>query len=236
MSKRLIEDVKSIGNGGIRAVCIVLAICTVIAIICGGVIKHSIDKRNAAENNPDNPLNNETIESDVVEMMPNLTLKYDSTREYENILTYIYTFQTVDGTVTKLSDGYIKLEDIISTINAELVNIQNEICSIGIVGSTLYIQTDIRHPISEDTEVKMNIMTLKDKLGADDWLRLTEAIQNTVHVYTDTHINYQTELGTRHYIYVYSDITETPETVAEATEIIGEVPVESESVPEEIEG
>lgn len=167
-----------------------------------------------------NPLNNETNQ---VATLPKATLEIqDIVQEYNNIKTYICRIVTEDGQPINLSDCSIQLEDVINTGNKMLSTINNRVCSVGIVGSTFYIQTDTRFIVEEP--MKMNIITLKDNLGIDDWLKITEVVQDTVYVHTDAHVNYKTELGNRHYVYVYSALVDTPDTVSDAADIITEVP------------
>lgn len=199
----------------IKTAAIFVAINLLVVAICAIILCFVFDDKPS-----ENPLNNETNQ---VATLPKATLEIqENTQEYNNIKTYTCKIVTEDGQPINLSDCSIQLEDVINTGNKLLSTINNRVCSIGIIGSTLYIQTDTRFIVDEP--MKMNIITLKDNLGVEDWLKLTEAVQDTVYVHTDTHINYSTELGTRHYLYVYSDIINTPDTVSDATDIITEVP------------
>ena len=174
-----------------------------------------------------NPLSNDVITASEIVEMPNLSLVYDNeVQSYNSINTYQFKIVNDEGNECILNSGTIELTDIITTVNEFLSTIENRVCSIGIVGSRLFIQVDTRD--SYDAPYKVNIMTLQDNLKSDDWIELCEVIHDKCIVHADNLISYKTTLGNTHYMYIYSErskntgsiidseaITAPPETVPE---------------------
>ena len=174
----------------------------IICAICIGIIAHSEYK--ATEIEKMNPLKNDTISVEDHTSKVNIHLSdIETITEYENIKTYNYSFVDDDNNPIIFSAGYIELTEIIDFVNSKLAEVPYRVCEIGIIGNSLYIQVDTRDTL--DRSHKVNIITIKDNLKVEEWTKVTETIHNTVKVYTGSLISYQTTLGNRHYMYVYSD-------------------------------
>ena len=77
-------------------------------------------------------------------------------RTYESIKTLYFTFYDDRGNETAFSDGNVDLTKLIDEMNRYLTTVHNRVCSIGVVGSKLFIQVDTRY--EDDRTKQMNIV------------------------------------------------------------------------------
>lgn len=132
-----------------------------------------------------------------------VTISSIDEQKYENIITYKYRLLDNEGQEVSIANSELDLSELLSRVNQDIVNIKHKICGMGVIDSTLYIQVDTRCELSED--LKVNIVTIKDNMTESDWIGLLEELNNTVNIHADMLLNYSTELGNIHYVYVYSD-------------------------------
>lgn len=168
-------------------------------------IKVKTDKAKEIASQNTNPLNNVSVETkaDSAEKIDVKLTFYDK-QSYENIDTYIYTFNDTNGEAQLFSESNIALTDLIADVNSEITNFEYRVRSFSIVGKQLFIQTDRRYKVEKPQQI--GIMTVKDNILGDEWIKLLETINNTKMVYCSTLLNYATELGSTHYVYIYVDI------------------------------
>lgn len=128
-------------------------------------------------------------------------------RTYESIKTLYFTFYDDKGNETAFSDGNVDLTKLIGEVNRYLATVHNRVCSIGVVGSKLFIQEDTRY---EDERTKqMNIVTVKDDLGVYDWAEVLEAVHSKQLVQADYLLSYRNDIGNVHYMYIYCPISDS---------------------------
>ena len=80
-------------------------------------------------------------------------------RTYESIKTLYFTFYDDRGNETAFSDGNVDLTKLIDEMNRYLTTVHNRVCSIGVVGSKLFIQLDTRY--EDDRTKHINIQSNK---------------------------------------------------------------------------
>lgn len=128
-------------------------------------------------------------------------------RTYESIKTLYFTFYDDRGNETAFSDGNVDLTKLIGEMNRYLTTVHNRVCSIGVVGSKLFIQLDTRY--EDDRTKQMNIVTVKDDLGVYDWAEVLEAVHSKQLVQADYLLSYRNDVGNVHYMYIYCPISDS---------------------------
>ena len=127
----------------------------------------------------------------------------EEVQSYEDIKTYYYPIVDSNGVKTNFKDGNLAIEKIVKMFNDKLIDIHYRVCNIGIIGDTAFIQVDTRDSIEET--LKANILTLQGSLDVSGWTKMLESLNETSKVYTSTLIDYPTEMGDTHYLYVYTE-------------------------------
>ena len=179
---------------------VMLAIITVLALVALVIVWYT----NNQKEDITNPLSNDVAEAAIVAELPKLQIEsVGEPKLYNNIETHHFKFIDDAGNEIALNSGYIELTDIMNFVNPFLENVKYRVCSFGIVGSRMFIQLDTRDEVN--IKYKLNIMTLKDNLTANDWIELSEVINNASIVHVDNLLSYKTDLGSTHYMYIYSN-------------------------------
>ena len=180
-----------------------------------------------------NPLENIVSADMETSELVDVKLEYFSKQTYENIDTYIFTFNDANDNLVLFSNSNISFNELLGVINNWLEEIEDKVVAFGIAGKQLFIQVDTRYKV--DTPQKLGIMTLKDNLSASEWIELLETISNDKEVYTNSLISHETYLGKTHYFYIYRDIVNNK--VTKSPIIIDEDNIEigSDAVTEEAE-
>lgn len=157
----------------------------------------------------------------------------DTVREFGTIKTYLFDIiNSETEQVCKLSDGNLSFENVTETLGNFLNNNKYKMISIGIVDNKFYIQQDTSKKL--DGIIKVNIVSLKNEFTPDDWFSLTEATYNNTDIQADSLFSYQTERGSKHYIYTYleNEINKEAENETAKTEDKLDIQIDSNSISE----
>lgn len=174
-----------------------LEVLTVVAMLCL-VVSIVVDKYNEniliSEAIEEESLNNDTI---------TLTLVEESEDTYYgSIKTHRFTIVNANNMEpTNLNRGEIKLEDIVLKLDNYLKDLRYRVVAIGIIDNTIYIQYDTTQYVSNI--MRVNIITVKEGMETKDWIQFIETLHNDVKVCASSIVSYKTDVGNRHYIYVY---------------------------------
>lgn len=192
-----------LSNNENKVTIFIVGVTVLVIGICLYILNANISDIKNFDAEATNPFGNTTLSSDRLNSRIDVTMVKADVVTYENIETHRYVFTDSEGNGIPLSNCNIDLGYIIGNLENEVDNIDKLIVAIGVVGDTLYIQVDTRYGNSDD--YKVGIMTLRDNLNIDDWVKLSETLRNSAKVYCDYHLNYATEDGNHHYVYIYSD-------------------------------
>lgn len=131
----------------------------------------------------------------------------DSESQYESIKTQMFNLVKADtNEVCTVADGEINIDNLKETLDNYLATSKYKIMSIGLVNNQFYIQQDMTQPTEYTAQV--GLVTLSDSFSADDWMKLTEAVYNSVYVEADSLFTAISTAGTKHFIYAYADKSE----------------------------
>lgn len=131
----------------------------------------------------------------------------DSESQYESIKTQMFNLVKADtNEVCTVADGEINIDNLKETLDNYLATSKYKIMSIGLVNNQFYIQQDMTQPTKYTAQV--GLVTLSDSFSADDWMKLTEAVYNSVYVEADSLFTAISTAGTKHFIYAYADKSE----------------------------
>lgn len=131
----------------------------------------------------------------------------DSESQYESIKTQMFNLVKADtNEVCTVADGEINIDNLKETLDNYLATSKYKIMSIGLVNNQFYIQQDMTQPTKYTAQV--GLVTLSDSFSADDWMKLTEAVYNSVYVEADSLFTAISTAGTKHFIYTYADKSE----------------------------
>lgn len=131
----------------------------------------------------------------------------DSESQYESIKTQMFNLVKADtNEVCTVADGEINIDNLKETLDNYLATSKYKIMSIGLVNNQFYIQQDMTQPTEYAAQV--GLVTLSDSFSADDWMKLTEAVYNSVYVEADSLFTAISTAGTKHFIYAYADKSE----------------------------
>lgn len=131
----------------------------------------------------------------------------DSESQYESIKTQMFNLVKADtNEVCTVADGEINVDNLKETLDNYLATSKYKIMSIGLVNNQFYIQQDMTQPTEYTAQV--GLVTLSDSFSADDWMKLTEAVYNSVYVEADSLFTAISTVGTKHFIYAYADKSE----------------------------
>ena len=131
----------------------------------------------------------------------------DSESQYESIKTQMFNLVKADtNEVCTVADGEINIDNLKETLDNYLATSKYKIMSIGLVNNQFYIQQDMTQPTEYTAQV--GLVTLSDSFSADDWMKLTEAVYNSVYVEADSLFTAISTVGTKHFIYAYADKSE----------------------------
>lgn len=131
----------------------------------------------------------------------------DSESQYESIKTQMFNLVKADtNEVCTVADGEINVDNLKETLDNYLATSKYKIMSIGLVNNQFYIQQDMTQPTEYTAQV--GLVTLSDSFSADDWMKLTEAVYNSVYVEADSLFTAISTAGTKHFIYAYADKSE----------------------------
>lgn len=131
----------------------------------------------------------------------------DSESQYESIKTQMFNLVKADtNEVCTVADGEINIDNLKETLDNYLATSKYKIMSIGLVNNQFYIQQDMTQPTEYTAQV--GLVTLSDSFSADDWMKLTEAVYNSVYVEADSLFTAISTAGTKHFIYAYTDKSE----------------------------
>lgn len=131
----------------------------------------------------------------------------DSENQYESIKTQMFNLVKADtNEVCTVADGEINIDNLKETLDNYLATSKYKIMSIGLVNNQFYIQQDMTQPTEYTAQV--GLVTLSDSFSADDWMKLTEAVYNSVYVEADSLFTAISTAGTKHFIYAYADKSE----------------------------
>ena len=152
--------------------------------------------------------NKEALEDSAYKLSEiNIVRCEDSESQYESIKTQMFNLVKADtNEVCTVADGEINIDNLKETLDNYLATSKYKIMSIGLVNNQFYIQQDMTQPTEYTAQV--GLVTLSDSFSADDWMKLTEAVYNSVYVEADSLFTAISTAGTKHFIYAYADKSE----------------------------